>query len=360
MDIPLSELQALAESFSQTNQDQFERLQEDYRHPTPRTPEASVRFLGTGQGTHHIAARGVLNHGARRVSGPIISSANSSVWIDPGPDALAVLDRDGLDARHVDGLLISHAHVDHFGNVLCAVEAISGATEIKKHKVVYGNITAIDGAPGSPKIISDYHSLNILRECRSLRPFESVEIGDLKVTAWPCAHRETKNSDASLNWKIEVPVGTRRCSIVHFDGNVFGLEGDDPGSSPLDFVSTEVEGADLLIVNVSNHIRVKTSRQNYVSTSGLNYLARRTTARTIFTTHFGIEMFRVSDPELSLLQRYGFESIADFQACYVRTELKAAGIEKSIIAARDGVFVRLTPSTFEVSFPGGELSRLPW
>jgi hypothetical protein len=356
----LQRLREAAKLFASSNQDQFEYLQEDYRTLTPRAPFASIKFLGTGQGTHHIAARGVLNHDARAVSGPIISSLASAVWIDPGPDALAVLNRENLDPRHVDGLLVSHAHVDHFGNIACAAEAISGGTEIKRQKIVYGNRTAIDGAAGSPRILSDYHMTRILKECRALHPFETANVGDIKVTALPCSHQETSESNASLNWKLDVPVGGRRCSVVHYDGNVFEVAGNDPGPVVLDVAKGEALLSDVLIVNVSNHVRVRSSRQNYVSTSGLLYLARETSAKVVFTTHFGIEMFRVSKPERALLEEFGFASIPEFQALYAMQELRSIGIERLIIPATDGMLVGITAHALEVESHGMKRHIVSW
>jgi len=360
MEHSLQKLRDLAELFNSTCPDQFEELQKDYRQPTVRSPDAFIKFLGTGQGTHHIAARGPLNHNSRRVSGPIISSQQGAVWIDPGPDALAVLDTEHFDPRHIDGILVSHAHVDHFGNIACAVEAISGATEIKKKKVVYGNTTAIIGSKGSPAILSDYHKYQILRECRALLPFDQVRIGDIDVKALPCSHRETPDADASLNWRLQFEIGNRACSIVQYDGNVFEVIGKEPSSTVLDIARGEALSSDILIVNVSNHVRVRTSRQNYVSTSGLLYLVRESAAKVIFTTHFGIEMFRLSSDDESRLKDAGFASIAEFQACYVTEEARALGIEKSVIPARDGMIAHINSSWLEIDDLQGETQKIYW
>ena len=315
--------------------DSFEEVQAHYKKVPTRIKKRSILFLGTGQGTHNIASRGKASLPSYRlVSGPIISNHKSSIWIDPGPDCLSAMNTINFEPRYIDAIFLSHAHTDHIGNVLGAVELITGATEIKRKKFLYGNKTSIHGAEDVPSVIGDYHSKKILKHVQSLDVGDIIDLEDIKIEAIPCYHRETAYSNFSLNWKIEF-LGAHAI-ISYVDGNIFIPRPDgDPSERIYDDVIYGCKGSNLLIVNVANHVRMRLSKQNYPSTAGLLELIKKLEPRVVFTTHFGIEMMNPNIIEKQLLKKYGFRNLIEFQTAYIQAEIDEREIDCTIVPALD-------------------------
>ena len=333
----LVELRELSIKLEDISRDSFVDIQKTYTCTSQRKKEYSIIFLGTGQGTHNIASRGLQRiRKSRRVSGPIITTPEAAIWIDPGPDCLEAINFVDIDPRHIDAIFISHAHADHIGNLICATELISGATEIKKKSSLYGNTTAIQGGLDNPSFIDDYHSTVVLKEVGVLDVGDTKFIKDIQVTAIPCHHKETKHSDNSINFRISVSINDEKFVISHIDGNIFvpQANGDPSDKLYLDVIKS-CENSDVLIANVANHVRMRTSRQNYPSTKGLINLLREIDPAIAFTTHFGIEMMNLNDAGMRLLSKYDYNDLIDFQQAYVQAELKDCGCLCKVLAADD-------------------------
>lgn len=68
---------------------------------------ASLLFLGSGGG------RGALVGGLRRTAGFLLRHGTTDIVVDPGLGAQAGLHEAGVDPHTLDGLVISHFHLDH-------------------------------------------------------------------------------------------------------------------------------------------------------------------------------------------------------------------------------------------------------
>jgi len=317
--------------------DSFENIQHHYRSSFSNEFIYSLQFLGTGQGTHNIASRGRQRlANSRYVSGPIITTPKTAIWIDPGPDCLEVVNHIDIDPRIINSIFITHAHTDHVGNLICATELITGATEIKKEKNLYGNNTTILGGPDNPSFIDSFHSNTLLSQVQALYIGQQIEYDDLVVTAIPSHHQETTSSNQSLNYKITMYLNDNTITISHIDGNIFI---PDSNGNPSDKIYSDIIestlGSDILIVNVSNHVRMRTSKQNYPSTTGLLKLIKSVQPSITFTTHFGIEMMNLNFEALNLIQQLGMNNLIEFQAHYIQKELDISNYKCRIFAAED-------------------------
>lgn len=76
-------------------------------------------FLGTG-GARMIMPRQLLNTG-----GIILEMDNTLLSIDPGPGAIVHGVREGIDLGELQGILLSHRHLDHSGDVNVMIEAMT-------------------------------------------------------------------------------------------------------------------------------------------------------------------------------------------------------------------------------------------
>lgn len=352
----LERYRQLGSVLAESNPTHFTELQARFREATPRRDCAFLQFLGTGQGAHNSAAKGYLSGLGRTVSGPVLNSGSAMVWLDPGPDSLLWIDRLPFDARHVDGIVISHAHPDHYGNLVCTIEAVTGGTEIRGAKTVLGNRTALEGAKGSPPLIPDYHRDCVLREARAVDVGCVCDVGDISIRALKASHRETAFADATLNWAMTMDVHGRPMTVVFYDGNVYESEKSD---SVIEDCTGDL-WCDILVVNVGNHVKCPIAEQNYPSTRGLLWLAKNTTASLVVTTHFGIEMLCLTPEEESLLASHGFSNEPEFQAALIQKELEQLGIQnRKVVAAQDGTCVCINRDRFVLQRGADDLA-IPW
>jgi len=353
-DSEIKRLRDLCSELASTTRESFSAVQSHLRDIPDRAKGAAILFPGSGQGAHNIGIW--RNQGSikkRLVSGPIIAGKRGAVWIDPGPDCLEAISRVDIDPRHINAILVSHAHVDHTSNCLAAVELITGGTEIRSEKQMFGNQTSMEGDQWSPKIIGAYHAKKVLKEARTLQVGDNVSFQDIEVTAIPCHHRESDIADCSLNWRFRLLLPERTIDICLVDGNLFVPDSlGGPSDELFSDVVSACKGAEAIIANVSNHVRMQSSRQNYLSTKGTLTLLRLTRPAAAVLTHFGIEMSNPSAREKALLNEAGFSDLVAFQQYYLQAELEHDGIDCNVIAAHDGMRIPIEGSTLKLPASG--------
>ena len=81
-----------------------------------------LKFLGTG------GARVVVAKQARSSGGIWLSLQGVNLLLDPGPGALVRCwsSRPKMDPTDLDGIIISHKHLDHTGDVNAMIEGMTG------------------------------------------------------------------------------------------------------------------------------------------------------------------------------------------------------------------------------------------
>lgn len=78
-----------------------------------------VTFLGTG------GARMVMTSQVLSTGGLLLEMNNTLLSIDPGPGAIVHAARLGFDLEKLEGVLLSHRHLDHCGDANVMVEAMT-------------------------------------------------------------------------------------------------------------------------------------------------------------------------------------------------------------------------------------------
>ena len=119
-----------------------------------------IKFLGTA------GARIVVARQLRSSAGIWISLDGTNLYIHPGPGALVECfhNRPVLDPMKLDGILLSHKHLDHSGDINAMIEAMSLGGHKKKGDV-FVPADAMKGDPVVLKYVRRYaRKIHVLRE----------------------------------------------------------------------------------------------------------------------------------------------------------------------------------------------------
>jgi phosphoribosyl 1,2-cyclic phosphodiesterase len=149
-----------------------------------------IKFLGTA------GARFVVMKQLRASGGAWISVGKTNLYIDPGPGALVrcLHSKPKLEPSLLDGILLTHKHLDHSGDVNIMIEAMTEGG-FKKRGILFAPADALEEDPVILKYVMGYvEKVEVLKEDSEYR------IGDIQFsTARKHQHRvETYG----INFKI--------------------------------------------------------------------------------------------------------------------------------------------------------------
>ena len=101
-----------------------------------------IKFLGTG------GARFVVIKQLRASGGLWLNLANTNIFIDPGPGALlrCLSSKPKLNPADLDGIILTHRHIDHSNDINIMIEAMTNGG-FKKKGVVFAPKDALEKDP---------------------------------------------------------------------------------------------------------------------------------------------------------------------------------------------------------------------
>jgi len=119
-----------------------------------------IKFLGTA------GARFVVMKQLRASGGVWLSVGKTNLYIDPGPGALVrcLNSKPRLEPSTLDGLLLTHKHLDHSGDVNVMIEAMTDGG-FKKRGVLFAPKDALEEDPVVLKYVMGYvEKVEVLKE----------------------------------------------------------------------------------------------------------------------------------------------------------------------------------------------------
>jgi phosphoribosyl 1,2-cyclic phosphodiesterase len=119
-----------------------------------------IKFLGTA------GARFVVTKQLRKSGGIWITVDNTNVLIDPGPGSLVncLSSRPKLNPKDLDGIILTHRHIDHSNDINIIIEAMTNGG-FKKKGVVFATIDSLDGDSVILNYVRDQiENIEILKE----------------------------------------------------------------------------------------------------------------------------------------------------------------------------------------------------
>jgi ribonuclease BN (tRNA processing enzyme) len=225
--------------------------------------EGFIRFVGTG------GARAVAANQMRSTGGLWLNYRGTNVYIDPGPGALVRLHalNDHLEPPSLDGIILTHKHLDHANDINIMLEAMT-LTGFNRKGVLFCPQDAV----GEDAVVHRYVRQYVER-VELLRERASYALKDITFTT-PVRHIhpvETYGLVFNLNRKIGLIADTRFFEKL-------------PGY---------YEGVEILIVNL---LRVKPIQENepidHLSLYDFQEIISRIRPEVAIMTHFGMTMIK--------------------------------------------------------------------
>lgn len=192
-----------------------------------------LTLLGSGGG------RFVTLNQHRETGGFVLEIGGKMLLFDPGPGCVINAKKYNVNLSKLDGILVSHAHLDHTNDMNLAIEVMTGGAKKKRGFLIADQVT-INGGKGEPARLTEYHR-GPLERVDVMKPGETLEIHDLMITATKSTHEERKPDLDFGNNKIPT-----HGYVVESNGEKFGYTSDGeyyPG------MEKSFQNCSLLVIN---------------------------------------------------------------------------------------------------------------
>jgi phosphoribosyl 1,2-cyclic phosphodiesterase len=240
-----------------------------------------IKFLGTA------GARFVVMKQLRKSGGLWLSLDETNVLIDPGPGSLVrcLSSKPKLNPKDLDGIIITHRHLDHSNDINIMIEAMTNGGW-KKKGVVFAPSDALDKDPVILEYVREY-----VEKIQVLKEKEEYKIGNISFST-PVKHVHHGVDTYGLNIK-----GKKISISLIADTNYFeGIETYYP--------------EDILIINV---VRLEEhSKIEHLCLKDAEKIISKNKPKLAILTHFGMTMIKAKPWEIAdkLTDKIGIKVIA--------------------------------------------------
>ncbi|MFH1072556.1 MAG: MBL fold metallo-hydrolase [Nanoarchaeota archaeon] len=240
---------------------------------------SSILFLGTG-GDAIVVGKQL------RASGGILLYVNSQLLLlDPGPGALVRLKEQGINVGALDGILVSHGHLNHSHDVPAVLSAMTYGG-LDRKGVIIGEESflgrqksrrkALADVPmieKSPLDVGEDNFFSMAEKVLVASEGKKEDVGGVSISATPCVH-----SCPAVGFLI-----TAEDATIGYTGDTEYFEGMDK----------HYRNADILIINCKNPSGI---REHFsLNADDAVLLVQKVRPSLAVLTHFGIKMLEL-DP----------------------------------------------------------------
>jgi len=240
-----------------------------------------IKFLGTA------GARFVVMSQLRKSGGIWLTLDETNVLIDPGPGSLVrcLSSKPKLNPRELDGIILSHRHLDHSNDVNIIIEAMTNGGFDRKG-IVFAPSDAVDIDPVVLKYVRDY-----VEKVEILKENGSYTLGNISFST-PVKHLHHGVETYGINFYGENISVSYISDTSYFDG-----------------IESHYDG-DVLILNV---VRLKKSDIiQHLSFEDAEKIISKKKPKLSVLTHFGMTMIKAKPWELAekLTSKIGVKVVA--------------------------------------------------
>ena len=237
--------------------------------PTKDTQKNWIKFVGTA------GARLVVGRQLRSSGGLWLSFAGVNLYMDPGPGALVrcLASNPKLDPTQLDGVLLSHRHLDHSGDINALIEAMTEGGYSRKG-VLFAPQEALEEDPVVFRYIRPY-----LGKVEILRENQAYSLASLKFST---AGRH-RHSAETYGFNFRLPEAT--VSYITDTKWYPGLIAQYPG--------------EVLLLNVVLLTEIPDRRIDHLSFDDVKEMVKDTRAKAVVLTHFGTRILQADPSELA-------------------------------------------------------------
>ena len=241
-----------------------------------------IKFIGTA------GARFVVAKQLRSSGGLWVSFEGVNLYMDPGPGALVrcLASKPKLDPTKLDGILLSHKHLDHSGDINAMIEAMTEGG-YRRRGVLFAPEDALEDDPVVFRYIRSYpEKIQVLQE----------------------------NSDYSIGGLKFSTAGRHVHSVETYGFNFYLSDAMVSYITDTKFypqLLTQYPG-DLLLLNVVLLTENPERQIDHLSLADVKVLLKKTRAKAVVLTHFGMRMLQAKPRELAerLSEETGVKVIA--------------------------------------------------
>ena len=241
-----------------------------------------IKFLGTA------GARFVVAKQLRASGGIWFSLDGTNLLVDPGPGSLVrcLSSRPKLDPTHLDGIILSHRHLDHANDINVMIEAMTMGG-FQSRGTLFAPSDALDGEPVVLHYIKDYvDKVEILKEHTSYQ---------VKGTTFSTVHRH-RHPVETYGFKFLLPGLT--VSLIT-DTHMFPALIEDYQS-------------DIVIINVVLLNAIPDLPIDHLSIEDAKVLIKGIKPKLAVLTHFGMTILKAKPWKIaeSIQEKTGIKVIA--------------------------------------------------
>lgn len=254
----------------------------------PRDNGSFIWFMGTGGNPEATICQ------QPATAGFVVGIAKLLIYVDPGPGAAVKAAEAGFDPGLLDGIFISHGHVDHYAGVEPIIEGMCWAMSQQRGVLLApakvfeeGLVSRFHQGFGDKKFYKGGPRVIVLK------PFEKVPLNEVvSLTPIPVHHGQE-----NYGFTIEAPgIKIGYTSDTNYVTSFITDEGLQEGGrwgAVMDILEIEgyrkdlkdiFSGVDILIANITSHNALL---HRHITGLGLAHLLRGTQVKLCIITHFG-------------------------------------------------------------------------
>jgi ribonuclease BN (tRNA processing enzyme) len=221
-----------------------------------------IKFIGTA------GARFVVMKQLRASGGVWLSIGKTNLYIDPGPGALVrcLNSKPKLEPSTLDGILLTHKHLDHSGDINVMIEAMTEGG-FKKRGVLFAPSDALEEDPVVLKYVKDY-----VKKVEILKENSEYQIGEIKFST--ARRHQHRVETYGINFKTS----PRTISLIA-DTKFFPE-------------LPNLYQGEILIVHVVRLEPVRDVPIEHLSIEDVKTIVRKAKPKLIILTHFGMTIIK--------------------------------------------------------------------